>query len=207
MRLLRWLPPSTRAEEDRGFAFAHPIIACVKCQVVATACHAIALSQWSRPHSCTDVETSLRWVGRFFVAYECVDLALMYRHSCLTAEYFVHHFVHIAMGGFMLVNEAMPRMVVLLLMQETSGIFLNVYLFLRFRLARGHYVVRGARTGFVCTFVLYRIVLGAMALREFVACGAPGFGPVERAVFGALLLAGYGLQWYWALVMARRSSS
>jgi hypothetical protein len=207
MGLLRRLPPSSRVEEDRGFAFAHPIIACVKCQLVATACHAIALGQWGRPHSCTDVEAPLRWVGRFFVAYECVDLALMHRHSCLTAEYLFHHLVHIALGGFMLYKECMPRMVLLLLLQETSGICLNVYLFLRFRLARGHYVVRGAKAGFACAFVLYRIVLGAMALREFAACGAPGFAPVERVTFGALLLAGYGLQWYWALVLARRAAS
>ena len=118
-----------------------------------------------------------------------MDIVQMLVMQTLTFEMFFHHIVHIIMclsfecdlaGG-----DVVPT---LLLMQETSSIFLNVFLVLRNREYSRHLIHASFGVFYVC-FVLYRVLGG------FYVCTLC-FQRYDMHLT-VLVCLGYGLQLYW----------
>lgn len=174
-------PPSSRLHENNPEYTSQKLCMTIKSISI------VALTLWGF----WDV-SYLFYAASLFVAAEAVDFYMS--RTVLTKLYVLHHVLHILM-----VFAAPCRFIhtsQVLFMQETSSIFLNPYLLIRFR---GYNNITLVRNIFLFTFVCCRLIVPTMFFfltTEFY----PVYNAKERAFVWAYMF-GNALQWWWGVTM------
>ena len=126
-------------------------------------------------------------------------------YGFLDNEHIVHHVIHIVLG-LIIRGKCGPAFTAAILMaQETSGIFLNYFLLMRYR-APSHWSVLGAQALFALAFFIWRLGLGTWGTlaywRDFPP--APSAYSHNLAItLGVALVLATVLQWYWGIFIVR----
>ncbi len=198
--------PSRYEEENRDCAVCHPPVAMLKSICVALSVHMIVLSNLDKLFAVfafgTCVESPLPEIVPvvvFFVSFEMVDIFILAWTNRLSVDMGLHHALHIFLGTIFLSTRRFYVVTLMLLSQESSGVFLNPFLLLRNRsmFERQSTVLFCL---FAITFCLYRLGIGAVALNAAFHC-------IQRRGDSGLVLilaVGYCMQWFWAIAIGEK---
>ena len=131
--------------------------------------------------------------GYSFFSFEIVDLVIGLCYGLHTAEMVLHHGLHIAAGSLIWSFElsALARP---LMMQETSSIFLNLFVVARNRTPS---ISKGLFVCFAVVFAIFRMGNGSLAAYQFFQSGT-------HPTLGYLVLGGAAMQWWWGYKIASK---
>lgn len=165
---------------------------------------------WFGPQHDPFIIESCVWFG----AYLAVDTALVLLHGMMDKETAIHHAIFAFVCGLMFYDCATPLLGAVLLGQEISTPFLNVFLLLRgFRGTDG--VTIAAFLCFAIAFYFGRVFLNSAVVFLFVRevyyslSGPPGasalvYSAPMQLVLAAIVVAGWALQIHWAVMIAKK---
>lgn len=178
LRRLNMIPKSTIKSENNSFRTGQLIVGCGKAMLVAVMANAVLFGivpdhppYWEIPPHVQTLVVNSPWsssTGIFFLAFEGVDLIFGHLGGILRTEMYVHHILHIVMGTVVLEACFSGFHVSVLLAQETSSVFLNIFQLLRGRLSDDSTIVKVSFLLFVLSFVGYRLVLYTLSTLHFV---------------------------------------
>lgn len=194
-------------EEDCPYQISETLVAPIKSILISLLAYDCGASSLLDDLTlCKDpwVERRLPLVVSTFVGFEVADLMFMFCHGIATYDGVFHHVLHGFMGGFSLVRpNALSRATRLLLMQESSGVLLNLYLLLRHR-SYSRRLVTGLFIGFFLLFLRFRIWGGAQALWWTAACAGVQPQALPASLALGLCATGYSLQIWWLALIVRK---
>ena len=199
--------PSRYEEENTACAVCHPPVSMLKSICVAVGVHMIVLSNLDKFFALFALGTCVENnplpeivpLVVFFVSFEMVDIVILAWTNRLSVDMGLHHALHILLGTIFLSTRRFHVVTLMLLSQETSGVFLNPFLLLRNRsmFERQSTVLFCL---FAITFCLYRLGIGAAALSVAFQC-------IQRRGDSGLVLilaVGYCMQWFWAIAIGEK---
>lgn len=146
------------------------------------------------PHICgLSSEFATDIAGIIFVAFEINDL-LCHRNS-LSREMIYHHICHICLAIYMRYKANLTVVCTILLLQDTSSIFLNLYTAIR-----NDYVVAKhvCMCVFAALFFIYRVLVSSIA---YASCL---YMRMSDPTLTVMWTAAHGLQLYWFKKIVRK---
>ncbi|KAL1519712.1 hypothetical protein AB1Y20_023222 [Prymnesium parvum] len=213
---LRFLPKSQDPRENSPLCVAQHLGACVKCLFVVPVSNYVLYlmyfgGSWSDDALIRKAAIGASAAGTIFVSFEVADVFVLLINRKLTAENIIHHSVHILISCLIRLNcEFTPEAILttaFLTAQETSSIFLNVYLLLRRRGMDNHLLMKGAFACFALCFYIWRLGIGTYCTYFYLThtSSLPHYMPNWQVVLmSSGLLIGNVLQWYWGAFVIRK---
>lgn len=184
------LPQSCIHSENTNWFVAQKIAAFLKSVVISFASN----YAWY-----TGTSWIIEFTGIVFVSFEIADLCFLSTHNILILEYFLHHTIHIFLGFHILFQCNAGHLATVLLSQETSGIFLNLFLLLRNRLSSKSLVTNILFVGFCITFAVWRVFFATLATVQHIL--------IQNDITGMFATAGCLMQWFWAMHIVKKIKS
>lgn len=209
------LSPSIYAEENEPLCVSQHLCGVVKCLVlIPTSNAATYLFFTAPPEDLGPQNLAYRLTeicGLLFIACEMADCVIIVVNRKLSVDNVLHHTTHLTLAwllrGNCLHSTFVGVTVAALATQETSSVFLNVFLLMRNRGADSGWLVRGAFVCFAVSFYLWRLGLGTWNVHHYLAhtAEAPPLMPTwQVALLGCALAVGNVLQWYWGVMVIGR---
>jgi len=200
------LPRSSVERENSTVYVSQKFVAELKCLVVAALANVAVVHMWGQAGSDVyEPNVQAELAGDFFLSFEIVDLVLGSLHGFLTQLYVLHHVLHIVLGLIIRGNCTLGFPAAVLMSQETSSVFLNFYLLMRFRSA--HWSVTRSRDLFALSFGVWRIFLNTYGTLHFVRNYRDFMDPDvvewQMHVMAVVLVLAMVLQWYWGYEIVR----
>ena len=136
----------------------------------------------------------------FFVAFEISDILAMKINKKFKLEFFLHHLVHIIMGLLFIMNKQAHDVAHLILMQDSTGIFLSMIKLMKTRQVSGGKKLI-FKLAFMMSFGFYRILVPLWAINLLKKNHSI---PGNFKSYGLnLLCISYGFQvfWFYKIIM------